>query len=114
MKYRLTTGGIATESGFFSEGNREWRKYLKWVGEGNTPYPDDSGIYHNPIFDWDAGTWSEGETAQELADRTARNAARAKMRTDNTNGSPNTMPGLSASVDAILEILKHQGFMKDE
>ena len=53
------------------------------------------------------------ETAATTA-RDARNAARATMRNDHANGSPATLPGLNASVDAILEILNAQGFMVDE
>ena len=116
MKYRLTSSGVITESGKSipnDSSNRHWREYEQWALT-NTPYPDDPGTFQIPVFDWNTGTWSEGETAQEAADRAARNNARAKMRTDHANGAPQSLPGLNASVDAILEILKHNGMMVDE
>lgn len=117
MKYRLNGDGVVTDSSMSipnSSGNRDWRKYLAWVDEGNTAYPADPGTFQKPVFDWNTGIWSEGETSQELTDRTTRNAARAKMRTDLKNGSPQSLPGLNETVDAMLKVMEAAGMTVDE
>lgn len=116
MKYRLSVDGVDTDTGLSipnDSGNRRWREYEKWALT-NTPFPDDPGTFQISVFDWSTGTWSEGETEQEAADRAARNTARDRMRTDIQNGSPQSLPELNATVDAMLKVMEAAGMTVDE
>lgn len=58
--------------------NKSYRRFLIWIGEGNTPRPDPaaSGFY-KPA--WNGSAWVEGETANEANIRVRQANAEAVL-----------------------------------
>jgi len=106
---RLSDGARIPENA----GNRHWVEYQKWLADGGVPRPAPPAELRKPL--WTGLAWEESEPTSDADARTARNAARGRLRADvNDPGLRGGLPALNDKVTDILEILNHMKKLEDE